>query len=274
MYSRGYRPDPSGHQKAPFGRFLAMRGIAPDTVTPSTYLDILDAIPEPLDQNGSSACVGHSLAAGIYTRCNIMADKLPWMPSPKGIYDIARARVRAASGQGFAPLTDDGTEPFRAIEGVSMEGIRPMRGPTSDGRNSDCEPATINDEPSLIDLEEDSRLLVMGAYAIESWGAQREQDIRVSLFHGFPLPVAVDASENSPIQNYDGTKLIEDMGTNLDHYVLAVSYRMINGELTLGLLNSCGRGYGQNGLFWIGAKAIQQLGDIRCLDIRKIVVNA
>lgn len=262
---KGYRKDPEGHRKTPFATLRARRGIPADAITPSTYLDMLDAGPPALDQGNSGACVGHALSRALAIRFRMMADPLPWLPSPLGIYTVARCLGRDHGD----PLVDEGSEPNEAIRGIGEWGVRPM-GPLVDNRLSDCDPATINAEPSFADLEADAALLAMGAYAITSSGAAREQELRVAMFHGFPVTVAVDASEGSPIQNY-GAGVIDNMGEQLDHYVALDAFRTIDGALQVRFGNSWGPRWGENGGCWLGSTSIQQLGDLWVIDIRKVV---
>jgi len=146
-------------------------------------------------------------------------------------------------------------------------------GPTpQDGRFSDADPATINNEPAFEDLETDSRTAILGTYAIASSSTQREQELKTALSGLFPVCVAVDASDNGPIQNYVvGGSVVENMGTNLDHYVCCLAYRSGENGLELGIMNSWGPLYGENGLFWIGKQSIQQLGDIIVFDVREVL---
>lgn len=265
---KGYRKDPSGHRKTPFGRMLALRGIAPDAPLPSTFLDLLDDQPRIFDQGESGSCVAHAIARAIAVRMKATADTLTWIPSPASIYAIARCLDIAPE----APLEDGGCEPNQAVRGIAEWGIRPMGPLASDGRFSDVDPATVNVKPGLADLEADAHTTMLGAYEIASGGAQREQEIKTALFHGFPVTVAVDASDNSPIQSYvAGDSAIANMGTDLDHYTCALCWRAGDAGFELGIANSWGDAYGENGLFWLRGESIQQLGALTVFDVRKVV---
>ena len=60
--------------------------------------------------------------------------------------------------------------PDSVERGITEFGITAMKGPTSDGRNSDCEPATLNNEPDLGDLEKDGIFKLEGQYALVGVG--------------------------------------------------------------------------------------------------------
>ena len=126
--------------------------------------------------------------------------------------------------------------------------------------------STIREHPWWIrlDLETDSVTLLVGAYAIASSGAQRISDIRAALSAGFPITVAVDASEGGPLQDYSGG-VLQALGSELDHYVCALG---IDDRDIVTVRNSWGASWGENGNFRIGGAAIDQLGDLYVLSVK------
>lgn len=128
-----------------------------------THYDLSCYSPDALDQNQTSSCEGHGWAGAIYTACASAGKKLGFVPSPKGIYTIARCLDRANQAEPVTtPLKDEGSNGALVCDGIRLWGIRRM-GPTVslDGYqcNSDCSPSNINDEPSLYELEQCRPLL-------------------------------------------------------------------------------------------------------------------
>lgn len=258
-YATGHLPDPEGYRRVPFHHLAARLGAIalPDSIS------LVPKAPPVMDQGsgdqGTSSCFGHAAACGIFTALG-----LPWIPSPKQLYRNGRAIDRDPVT--LPPLTDDGTQPnqgFRAVNEFGIEAMVPLA-----HRFSDADPATINDEPQLVDLEAEALELVVGDYGIYSLGAQRITDIRTSLAHGKPVCVAI-AGGSAAFQAYGGG-VLGPLNSPLDHYVCAVGYETApDGSIVLVIRNSWNAGWGENGNVRIDEAAIQELGDIVALDVRK-----
>lgn len=255
-YATGYKPDPASYQREPFHRLSSKLGIAalPDSafVTP---------LPLVMDQGSgnfaTSACTGHAVAVALYPT-------LGWLPSPSGLYGNGRALGRSSPS---IPLTDDGAEPNQVWRAASAFGVRLMRGPTSDGRFSDAEPATINDEPKLGDLEEEGTSLIIGEYGITSTGGQRVYDVCASVFANKAVTCAI-AGGSDVFQNYSGG-LLPVLSAPLDHYVCLVAFQTLSdGSKAFRIRNSWGRYWGEQGDCWISEDGLQELGDLVVADVK------
>ena len=252
MYGTGHIPDPVGYRRADFHRLAARLGAValPDRVS------LVEQAPPVMDQAGSSSCFGHAAACGLY-----IALRLPWVPSPAGLYRNGRAIDR---NPGDA-LTDSGTQPNQGFRGVNEFGVRPMRPLAS--RFSDVDPSTVNDEPKLGDLEDEALNVMVGDYGIYSTGPQRITEICLSLAHGKPVCVAI-AGGSTRFQAYSGG-VLGPLNAQLDHYTCAVGYETAaDGSRILLIRNSWGS-WGESGNVRINEAAIQELGDLVALDVRR-----
>ena len=256
-YGTGHIPDPVGYQRTPFHRLAVRLGLFVGDGALPAHVDLLDAGRLPLDQAGTSACFGHAAGMGL----SIALD-LPWVASPAEIYRNGRAIDRTPGEL----LTDSGTQPSQGFRAINEFGVRPMVAlPT---RNSDVDPATVNDEPKLGDLEDEALEVVVGDYGIYSHGARRITDICTALAHGKPVCIAI-AGGSAAFQAYAGG-VLGPLASPLDHYVLLVGYHTLPDDtVILDGLNSWGEGWGDRGRFHLSPAAVDELGDIVALDVRK-----
>ena len=252
-YGTGHIPDDPGYRRTPFHRLAARLG---DVALPPA-VSLVEQAPPVMNQAASSSCFGHAAACALY-----IALRLPWIPSPKGLYGNGRAIDRNPG----EPLTDTGTQPNQGFRAMNEFGIKPMR-PLAD-RFSDVETSTVNDEPMLGDLEEEALEVVVGDYGIYSTGQQRVTDICTALAHGKPVCIAI-AGGSAAFQAYSGG-VLGPLNAPLDHYVVAVGYETAaDGSIVLVIRNSWSASWGESGNVRINEAAIQELGDIVVLDVRK-----
>lgn len=123
-----------------------------------------------LDQGETGSCEGHASAMAAWMDFAASGSPLPWFPSPDGIYRDARCNARSPVGGTLPALTDSGAMTSDVMLVFQSCGLRKMQGPAPDGRNSDVDPSTVNNEPRLdqLDAEAGSTILVdPGAYAID-----------------------------------------------------------------------------------------------------------
>jgi hypothetical protein len=262
-FRTGYNPDPDGHRRTPFARLSARMKAQ---TLPASF-SLLAFAPAIMDQGQTGSCTGHATAAAVSTALAAAGTPLAWVPSPKGIYTLGREiDLPDASTE----ITDDGAQPNQVMRGITEWGVRPMQAPTSDGRLSDCDTATINDKTKLDELEADAVTLLLGEYGIVTTGAQREEDFKVALAVARkPVTFAV-AGGSAAFQGYTGG-VLEALNAPLDHYIFAYGYETLpSGELVILGSNSWGiDGWGELGCFRIGSQGIAELDDMVVLDVKK-----
>ena len=268
-YGRGYIPDPAGHMRTSFAAHPASQA----TFTPPSAGPIAFAPPKK-DQGQMSGCTGHGTSTGISTTFRAAGNPLPWEPSEDGIYKGGRAidRVRNPDGT-FPPLEDGGAMPNQVMRAVSEYGIRPSRAPAPDGRNSDCTPKTINDEPTLADLEVEALFVPIGEYAIYSKGAARVLAVRQALAAN--LAVCFGTFVDTAFENWnpaDGTPVGAPDTSDPNgggHWMVALQYRTDSAGKTIVRCRNSWGDWGMDGDFEGDEDFINAWDSIVVMAVRK-----
>lgn len=227
--------------------------------------------PPIFDQGPTGSCTAHGLAGAVFTALAKAGTPLPWVPSPDGLYKctrgIARANTTLPSG-GLPEFTDGGAELADAIAAGAEWGIHQMGRRPSDGRNSDCDTPTINDEPNLEKLEEAATTLVTGEYRIDPQAGNASDLLAASLVGGFPLydgffvdgafealtPVQVAPAPNESDPNGGG------------HATYLGGYRTNLGKREFRLTNSWGD-WCDGGRCWVSEAWIRNTWEIWVCDV-------
>lgn len=188
MRGKGYRRNPAGHRITRFGSGHTIG--AANAPTPDA-IDLRTWAPNVMDQGQTGSCTGHGTSTALATA---FAGARPiFIPSPAEIYRNARAIDRVfLLGKPSAPLSDIGAEPNQVRRAIEEFGIRPTRAPAPDGRNSDADSSTIDDEPTLADVEVEVLNVPVGIYGIESHDTGRALPdivtaVRQALSSGYPV---------------------------------------------------------------------------------------
>ena len=158
-----------------------------------TSVDLGQYSPPIFDQGATGSCTAHAIAGGIYTVLAAAGRRLDYVPSPDAIYKQTRARARALAALGsntLPELTDSGAEVADVIGGLSENGIRPIKTLAPDGRYSDVDPTTVNDEPALMDLEIGANSVLAGPYAVEPTQANATEVYTAALTANIELDIA------------------------------------------------------------------------------------
>lgn len=254
-YGKGWIKDPDGHMVTSFHQLkakLVLWGLLAATLVPKGSADLTQFCPQVMDQGQTSACTGHATACAIATTTNSLKRPISCVPSPCGVYDVGRMIDLTPNPDGsLQALTDGGAMPNSIWRGVTEWGVRPIEAPTSDGRYSDCDPATINDRPTLDDLTQDSTLELMGQYQITSTGGQFITDLCLALDAGYAIAVGVfvdTAFENWTVgQTPLGAPDTNDPNGG-GHYICIIGYTTDeSGKRIFKFRNSWGVSWGDQG---------------------------
>lgn len=263
---RGWRPSGRPARHSFSAHFAAKDETLPKSV------DHAPTAPAIFDQGNVGSCWAHSTSRQVSSAMTILGKPLGFVPSPDDLYRIARAMMRAQFNGGRGALTDSGTDPSVGMQVLSLFGVRAMRGPTSDGRNSDCAEATVNDEPNLADLVQDAKHVLVGDYGITSAHAQRVLDLKRALVH---RPVTLGFFCDTAFENwrkgdapYGAPKNPNDPEGG-GHDVAVDGYDTLsNGKTVFIIANSWGTEWGDHGRILVSEDFItdQQVSDIYVID--------
>lgn len=114
---------------------------------------------------------------------------LPFIPSPKAIYAATRAWTRGraiAKGDALPALADTGAELADVASALAQYGVAPL-GPFVEDRQSDVDPANVNDEPDILALAEAAKQLVTGEYIVDPTSANASDVCAAALESGLPI---------------------------------------------------------------------------------------
>jgi hypothetical protein len=141
--------------------------------------------------------------------------------------------------------------PSDVMAAISTWGIRPMQGPTPDGRNSDVTAGNVNDEPTLTELEEDSARIVTGEYRIDEASPSVVEQVCCAIAAGVPVGVSFFADSafdgwaagKSPL----GSPNTDDSSGG-GHWIVLTSFRTAPGGVRIVRgPNSWGPAWGDRG---------------------------
>lgn len=239
LFGRGYISDAGKHFRTDARHLFAKRSFG-EVVVPS----LAPFAPFTFQQGATGACVGHGYAKGINASLAAQGTPLGFIVSPASIYTPARGidRVFDASGRPTTPLTDGGSTPNQAARAIGSVGVRALDEIIAQflGYYTDVDPATVNRELTLDELEASLDTILVGEYQITSIGDQRTQDIAKACRAGHAVIIALQGDKDS-IQQYDGRALsLADLGTNLDHCVVVLAVFAIGNDIFFLLGNSWG----------------------------------
>lgn len=249
---------------------FALAGVDAATTLPEGASNRAYGPTKRLDQGPTSACVGHARAGAIYTSLGAAHTPIVLVPSPKWIYTLARCIDRGTPG---TPLTDNGSDPASATLAIQQYGTKFLEGETADGRFSDCEPDTINDEPDLGEFEDAANFILEGEYALPKSDPNFEMLFKMAIANGYAVNFATYV--DTAFENWDPDKgLIGSPNYNDPkgggHDLYADSYSINDaGELVIGFVNSWGYGWGDNGYGEGNASFLQSWSNVFVTKVKR-----
>lgn len=224
LFKTGHIPDPEivRQRRLKFHMLKALRGLGVSALPLSSNNRrwLLSSVGGPgiFDQHDTSSCEGHAWASAVTLRYAILRTPIP-TASPICPYDGARVLSRPLNEDGTLPkLTDDGTEPSLIVSAMNRWGIASA----DKWEGFPASSQTINDEPTLDELETAGEFEIDGAYFLSSEGDQFCYDLMLALASGYPCVSAIAAS-NPTFQNYTGG-VMGPLGPKVDHASLWVDY--------------------------------------------------
>lgn len=264
MRAKGWRPNPKGVVRAPFHLYAAR--LVQDLPTPKS-VDLERHAPPVKNQTNTSSCTGHGMSTGIKTSC----PSLPFVPSEEGLYTNGRCIDRASSVPRGAlpPLTDDGATIDAVAKGISVYGVRPSKGVPP--LYSDCSEATINQEPTLRDFEEERHDILVGEYTITSTGNHRIDDLRRALAAGFA--VVFGAFVDTAFEEWTFAKGVQGACDTSDpngggHCMCFIGYTTLDdGSTVFKVRNSWGLDWGDRGNIYVNEAFTQACEDLTVMDV-------
>ena len=234
--------------------------------------------PPVFDQGQIGSCGGHGTACGIYTAFASAGTPLTWVPSPCGIYKLARCQDRLAAPNGtLAPLQDSGILPTDLSVVLNKWGIEPMGPEVQDPEDpalrwSDCSQANVNTEPNFNELGTCSTTLVVGQSSITGTGKQLLQNIAAAIFAGFPVMCGTPCGDNFEMYAAGPPIAAENLASpdTGGHWVCIIGYRTDNqGNIILRYRNSWGESWGLGGDYEASPALVQQGDDFTVLHISR-----
>jgi len=268
----GHVSDPVDHKKTSF-RVMRMKlatvfaalATLPQTIDFKPFV-VGNGGPGIINQKATSSCTGHATGGSVTTRMAIVGAPVE-LVSPIGSYALSRALDRIPNADGsLPPLTDDGAMPNQNMRALVEFGCPPA----SVWGNYPADPATINDEPTIKELEAASAFEMTGFYAIDSTGDQKILDIMTALAAGFPVCFAVQV--DSDFENYVSGVVGAPNPNDIlgGHYIYAVGYSYDGKDpksIEVTFVNSWDTTWGEGGFGRGNADFIAGMSDLYVMDV-------
>ncbi len=268
-YGKGYKPDTHDTSKDPTAKMLfgARTPAIPAEFSLESFVDKIH------DQGQTSSCVGFAFAGAVMLRCTIMGTPIPW-PSPTAIYTVARAIDRKDAGQSTSTkLKDEGSMPNLAVRGMNEWGIPA----DSQWPVGGFDPAAINAEPDLEELESAACFKLSGYYRIDTYGASRVADVCHAISENYPVSIGVMVDQ--AFEDYEGNPDVPLTSPEPDsflggHMLCIVGYKndpKHAGKKLFRIRNQWNTSWGDNGFAWADESFIT---NSNAGDLYVITVNA
>lgn len=227
----------------------------------ASQASLLDQSPGVLDQGQTGSCLPHAGVVAIYA--NLRAAGLPTiLGDPELAYKALRIVRRAAAGldPDANPLQDTGSDPTEFELAMREIGLSPFQAP--------ADPATVNDEVSVAELEAAAICKLDGAYAITT-----PDEYCLALQSKTAPTAAFDVYD--PFEHFTGGRVLDvvDMVGPLRgaHDVVCLGFETLqNGQRIFLWQNSWGTGWGEGGYFRTTEAWVARTFDARAMRMRRI----
>lgn len=140
-------------------------------------------------------------------------------------------------------------------------------------RYSDANPATVNDEPSLTDIEVADKTRFVGAYAVTGDKAEKAALVRALL--AARVPVVIESFVDSAYERL-GSGVVVDHCDQHDpkgggHCEVILAYKTAADGSTLFLVrNSWSRFWGDDGSVWVTERFLDEAWALYAVDVRRV----
>lgn len=264
-FRTGFKEDPAGHVRAAFHKVAVALGLVAANVFSASLETSMPA--DAFDQGDTGSCTGHGVSGAIVTAFAATGTPLSFTPSPEDLYKGGREMTRGRGPDGrLPPLVDEGASPSAVVAFANTFGVRPMR--RLPGRNSDADPATINEDQNLAELKKDAETIVVGDYAIFGSREEVQAQIRQAITNGIPVCVAVPGG-SAAWQGYKAGQVLGATGAPNDHYVFIYGYEQQVDGTYVYLIRNSWNGWGDRGNARASEAAVSEFTNIIAMSVRR-----
>ena len=185
-----------------------------------------------LNQGEFGACGGHGSSAALFIRYGTLGRAIDWIPSPLFLYQGSRAVTRATLEPGdLDVLQDSGVQPTDMRTAIETYGLLPMAHEfCPDGRRSDVDDVSVNQEIALASLEEAARTRPPPGSLLKLDATEEDHVDRICAFLDQGIPVGEGLWVDRFFQASTGGVLVDidrKDPTGGWHWVTAVAYRSL-----------------------------------------------
>lgn len=235
--------------------------------------DKLPARPR-VDQGQSGSCTWGSSSIALAVACISMGDPLGFIPSQRCGYAITRALERAALSMPVStPLEDNGADLEDVFDAAATYGVEPMeREVTPDGRfydiwtDDDAPNGNVNDEPTLTELEDASKVKVkvdVAPHTIDPRDPQAELLMMATLASDPALPIQASGFVDQAFMQLGPNDVAPAPNPALGgggHAFWFSAYRTnSHGAIEFKLENSWGDSWADHGAVWVSMAFVRAL---------------
>lgn len=216
-----------------------------------------------MNQVSTSSCTGHAEVLALTARLVKLGRPPPYRLSPVSAYKFGLMIDREPGEDGLLPpLKDEGAVPDEVTRGTLELGIASYDMCPTD-------PATVTNEPTLLEFESATVFPVRGIYGVNATGTERTRQLKLGLDNGRPFKLA--AYIDGTFEDWRGGEPCP--APQMDRIVGAHALTLLdynlwdNGRQTEWLLgNSWGTDAGEGGFWRVSDAWMQRAMDFECVE--------